>query len=226
MVNVTNLVEYGYAVQDLVHCAQCGSPMGFDGNEFTCPRNGDVGLDGCPTPPWDGATLLRTVVDCLIGRLMNDDITREVVEAADQAITADYQGVAAVAGQVKWRLRGAAYEEELAKALAGETAVDPSILQAVIRDLQRNSQNVESELESGESEISLFAALRNQEGLKETAQDPRTYLDYAEPAETRHLIGLFVEEIRVAPDSLELIYINPLPDQENRATIAIEKIEF
>ena len=48
-----------------------------------------------------------------------------------------------------------------------------------------------------ESLISLYAAMRNPEGLKETAQDPmtysdHTYSDHAAPADTRHLIGLFV----------------------------------
>ena len=224
MVSVTNLVEHGYAVKDLVHCAQCGSPMLFDGSEFSCPLSADASQEGCLTPSWHGDQLLRAVVGCLVGRLMNDEVTQEVVEAADQTMTQDYQGITAMVGQIEGRLL-ADLEEELAKAQAGESTHDPSLLAGIIRALQDNFQNAEVELQSAESLISLYAAMRNPEGLKETAQDPKTYLDHAAPADTRHLIGLFVEEIRVGPDSLELVYINPLPDEENRASIALEKIE-
>ena len=46
MVSATNLVGHGYAVKDLVHCAQCGSPMLSDGSEFRCPLSEQASQEG------------------------------------------------------------------------------------------------------------------------------------------------------------------------------------
>ena len=99
MARATSLVEHGFAVRDMIRCAQCGSPMQFSGAEFRCPRNRDAGAEDCPTTPRDGDALLRAVMSCLIDRLMNDGVTRELVEAADREISRAFHGQAGDASE-------------------------------------------------------------------------------------------------------------------------------
>ena len=64
----------------------------------------------------------------------------------------------------------------------------------------------------------------DEQKMKETAADPRTYLDFAEPGETRELLGAFVEQIRIGPTSVELAYHTPMPDDDNRPVVNSDQI--
>ena len=61
--------------------------------------------------------------------------------------------------------------------------------------------------------------MRDKQKMKETALDPRTYLDYAEPQETSELLRNFINEILVGPDSVELAYRVPMPDSDNHPVV-------
>ena len=218
MVRATSLVEHGYAVSDMIRCAHCRSPMRFSGGEFNCPRNGDAGAEDCPTPPQDGDALLRAVMNCLIGRLMNDSATRELVEAADQEFARVFHGPTGDTGRSE-RMEPEDPEGEPTEPGASRYDEDVSEVPEWI-------QSMGPELKKAVPTASDLAFLRDPEGLKETAQDPATYLDHATPAQTRHLLGLFIEEIQVGPHSLEILYLNPLPDEGNRASITSDRIEL
>ena len=220
MARATSLVQHGHAVRDMARCAQCGSPMRFSRTEFNCPRYGEAGAEDCPTPPQDGDVLLRAVVNCLIGRLMNDSVTRELVEAADQEITRVFHEQTGDSSDTRGLAGAAPQDPEREPAEPGAFRYD-----ADASELSEWIQSMGPELTKAVPTASDLAFLRDPEGLKETAQDPTTYLDHASPDQTRHLLGLFIAEIRVGPNSLELLYLNPLPDEGNRLTIASDRIE-
>ena len=221
MARATSLVEHGFAVRDMIRCAQCGSPMQFSGAEFNCPRNGDTGTEVCPTAPRDGDALLRAVMNCLIGRLVNDDVTRELVEAADQEISRAFHGQTGDTSEPAG-LAVTAPEEP-----AGEPLVSPGPrYDEDASELPEWIQSMGPELIKALPTPLDQAFLRDPEGLTEAARDPSTYLDHATSAQTRNLLGLFIEEIRVGRNSLELLYLRPLPDQGNRASITSDSIDL
>ena len=221
MARATSLVEHGFAVRDMIRCAQCGSPMQFSGAEFSCPRNGDAGTEICPTAPQDGGALLRAIMNCLIGRLVNDDVTWELVEAADQEISWALHGQTGDTSEPAGHA-GTAPEEP-----AGEPLVSPTRrYEKDVSELPEWIQSMGPELIKALPTALDQAFLRDPEGLTEAARDPSTYLEHATSAQTRNFLGLFVEEIRVGPNSLELLYLSPLPDQRNRAFITSDSIDL
>ena len=221
MARATSLVQHGHAVRDMIRCAQCGSPMRFNGSEFTCSRYGDAGAEDCRTPPQDGDALLRAVVNCLIGRLMNDSVTRELVEAADQEIARGFQRQTGDTSETGGLAGLAPQDPEREPAEPGASRYDEDA-----SELPEWIQSMGPELKKAVPTASDLPFLRDPEGLTETARALGTYLDHATPAQTRHLLGLFIEEIRVGPNSLEILYLYPLPDEGNRASITSDKIEL
>ena len=221
MARATSLVQHGHAVSDMVRCAQCGSPMRFNGAEFNCTRYGDAGAEDCPTPPQDGDALLTAVMNCLIGRLMNDSVTRELVEAADQEFARVFQRQTGDTGETGGLAGVAPQDPEREPAEPGASRYDEDV-----SEVPEWIQSMGPELKKAVPTASDLAFLRDPEGLKETARALGTYLDHATPAQTRYLLGLFIEEIRVGPNSLEILYLYPLPDEGNRASITSDSIDL
>ena len=219
MVRITGLVDHGYAVQDLVHCAECDNPMHFNGNEFICPGNESAVTGGCQTPATDADTLLRNVMGCLIGRLMTPRVTQALVDSLDQEIIEEsetldnqyrdkYEELRSLETRRNWLEKISPREEEEK------------------RQLLPRIDKVEMETQSLYEQTGLVPFIRHPDRMKARAQDPQTYLDDAQPADTRELIGTFVEDIRVGAKSVELVYIDPLPDEENGLSVTSEHIEL
>ena len=217
MVRTADLEEYGNAVKDLVHCAQCGTPMELSGNQFRCPRSRNSGAADCQSVPTGTEVLLDRVMTCLIDRLMTEGVTQAVVGAAYGEIN---QELGDLEGQIRDNRRRMRTLERERRRYDASSA-----------DQEEQARRIDSEVEALESQLGSLrdqaqAApfLRDQERIAETARDPRTYLDNALPSEARELIGTFVEEIRVGPDSVELVYLRGLPDEKNGTSITAEAI--
>ena len=80
------------------------------------------------------------------------------------------------------------------------------------------------ESQVAQEEIDKLAFIGDPDGLREDARDMAAHLEDADPEEVRELLNLFVREIRVGPKWAEVIYSNPLPDGQNRATAASDHI--
>ena len=112
--------------------------------------------------------------------------------------------------------------------------VTQALVEEVQRELRRQDQpNSQFDLRTGRSMLSetvpaeqesAAAWLSNGQNIKRTATDPRTYLDYVEPQEARELLGFFVEEILVGPNSAEIVYLLPMPDDDNRPVITRDHV--
>ena len=217
MVRITDLAEHSQAVKDLIHCAQCGNPMELNGNEFTCPRNREDGPEGCQTRPTDSEKLLGKVMTCLIDRLMTDGITQGLVDVALGEITDEFTSIREQISDKRRTLM------QLNRERRGLEASSP--------EQEGEARQLESEIAAQEAQLGILRDqtkaepfLKNQEKIRETATDPGTYLENAQPNETRELIGTFVEDIRVGSESVELIYLRGLPDEHSGTAITAEEI--
>ena len=221
MAGATSLVELGFAARDLVRCALCGSPVRYSGGQFSCPRNGGSDGEACPTLPQAGDILLRGVMNCLIGRLMNDSVTRELVAAVEREIALVFPGPTGGAGETGGLAGAGPPEPEGEPAQPGVPRYDEEISQRPGLFHGRVPEPEEAVLSAMD-----LAFLRDPEGLEDAAQDPGTYLEHATPAQTRHFLGLFIEEIHLGPHSVEIQYLHPLPDAGNRASVTSDRIEL
>ena len=77
-----------------------------------------------------------------------------------------------------------------------------------------------------QEELGKLAFISNTEGLREDAQDIVTHLEDVGSEETRELLKIFVREIRVGPESAEIFYSHPLPDEQNHPRIASDQIDL
>ena len=216
MVRITDLAEHSQAVKDLIHCAQCGNPMELNGNEFICPRNLEGGLEECQTKPTDSENLLGKVMTCLIDRLMTDGVTQALVEETQRELGKEFSSIQDQISEKHRMLMG------LNTQLRGSRAN---------AEQQEQSDQLESDIRALTDQLDSLTAqkkaepfLKNQEKIAETARDPGTYLDNAQPNETRELLGIFVEDIRVGSESVELIYLRGLPDEHSGTAITAEEI--
>ena len=207
-----------------VNCANCGTPMTATGDNYVCPVNDERGPDHCPTMPAGIGRLTIQVATRLLKRVMND--------SAIAALTADVQQASSEISrtQEKRLRRSESSIEEL-------DALKARVLQPVEQNLATYQEVAEEvhrinvaktglayESQVAQEEIDKLAFIGDPDGLREDARDMAAHLEDADPEEVRGLLNPFVREIRVGPKSAEVIYSHPLPDEQNRATVASDHI--
>jgi hypothetical protein len=71
------------------------------------------------------------------------------------------------------------------------------------------------------NELDTLNFITQEDGIRETAKDPETYLGNADPRDVRELLGLLIDDIRVSPGTARIIYSDLIPGaQTDRTTLA------
>ena len=224
MFKSATLPEHQSPSNDLVHCANCGTPMAAIGVNYVCPVNAERGPDRCLTTPVNAERLVVQVVTQVLERVMNDSTI--------ELLTGDIQQTASEAsGRQRERLQHSESSIEELNLLKGQ------VLQTVEQNLTTYPEVAEKvneinaartglayESQIAQEELDRLAFISNTEGIREDAQDIINDLKDVGPEETRELLNIFVRSIRVGPESAEIFYSHPLPDEQNHPRIASDRI--
>ena len=204
-----------------VSCSHCGSAMNEEAGKFSCPNSA---AGNCPEVSADARDLLARVI----------------VQVVDRVVTGDR--VERVSERMKERLEPAALEQ---RSRLSATERDISVLrEAKLRILQEVEEGTRPYQDAAEevNEIDRAAAglayqsmvardeldkidfMQDEEGIRGTAQDIRTYVESPAPEYVQRLLDLVVKEVRVGPGEALLVYALPVPDGENPQGIESDRI--
>ena len=207
-----------------VNCDNCGTPMTTDGADYACPTNAGHGPASCPITPVNAEILSLQAAAQILRRLTSDStvavLTGDVLRTSLEASRLQEERLQRSESSIEeLNLLKQQLLEQVEKKLATyeEVAEEINRINAARTGLTYESQIAQEELDK-------LAFIADPEGLKEDAQNLAAHLPDADPEEIRMFLSIFVQEIRVGPESAEIHYTHPLPDEQNHPKIAFDRI--
>ena len=209
-----------------VNCDGCGTPMTLKGTDYVCPTDAGHEPATCPTTPINAENLLVKVATQILNRVMN--------ESTIATLTGDaLQKFSEIARTQEERLQNSE------SSIEDLNLTRQQALQSVEQNLATYDEVAEEvhstiaakmgltyESQIAQEELDKLAFLSDPQGLEEDVRDLVTHLEDADPQETMKLLEIFVREIRVGPESAEVFYTHPLPDEHNRPKISSDRIQL
>ena len=198
-------------ISSLIHCANCGSQMLREAGDYICPANrAESGLD-CPTTPINAAHLLSRVMPRLMKRAMTGKTLEELVgDIGDQTRPKKelQQGrLDQTESEIEElnRLRAELLEPVEQNSKAYSAVADR------VAEIDQTSTGLAYEALVARNELDALNFISQEDGIRETAQDPETYLGGANPQDMQELLELMIEDIRVSPGTALIIYSDLIP---------------
>ncbi len=214
------------SLDEIVHCANCGARMAHTGQIYYCPTpSSDSGRD-CPTNPVGTQLLLRTVFNGLLNRLVTDDKVLHLTQAIKATIEPHENA------QRKRMERAEA-------ALADANAQEPTVFQAA-ENRTKHYQDTTTEvgaldqltaaraLESmaARDELDKISFISDEQGIRDDATNPATFLEGNSLDEAQELLDLLVEKIMVDSKTALIVYQVDMPTASPSETIKEDRMEL
>ncbi len=183
----------------LVHCDNCGSQMRREAEDYTCPANRTESELDCPTTPVNAAHLLCRVVPKLMDRVMTEKTLEELVGDVKDQTSPKQELQQGRMDQAESeivelnRLRAEILEpvERNSKAY--------SAVAGRIDDINQTSTGLAYEALVAHNELDALNFITQENGIRESAKDPETYLGDANLQDVQELLDLLIDDIRVSP---------------------------
>ena len=224
MFKTATLSEHQSQPNDLVHCANCGTPMAAIGVNYVCLVNAERGPHRCPTTPVNAGRLVVQVVTQVLKRVMNDStielLTADIQQAASEASSRHRERLQRSESSIEELDR---LKEQALQTVEQNLATYREVVE-VVNETNATRIGLAYESQIAQEELDKLAFISDTKGLREDAQDLVTHLEDVGAEETWNLLNIFVREIRVSPESAEIFYSHPLPDEQNHPRIASDRI--
>ncbi len=194
------------------------------GANYVCSKNAKREPDRCPTTPVNAESLVAQVVTQLLKRVINDStieiLTGDIQEMASEASSRQQEQLQCSESSIEELdlLKG-----EVLQTVEQKLATYPAVAEE-INHINATKMGLAYQSQVAQDELDKLAFVSNTEGFREDARDIITHLEDAEAEEIRELLNIFVREIRVGPESAEIFYSHPLPDEQNLPRIASDRI--
>ena len=214
MVNSTTVTKSKPSMNGMLFCANCGSEMLNTGQRYYCPNTTVESGGKCPTKPVDARYLLHKVVTRIISRLATEETISHITESIKDST--------AVSAGIQHRRM-----EQAEAAIAKANARRPAILHPVehgaktyydvaeeISQLDQITTGLAVESMVARNELDKIDFIRDEDGIRETASNPDTYLEGNNPDEAQELLDLLVRKVRVDTESAVIIYNTAIPSAE------------
>ena len=224
MFKPTTLPEHRTQLNDLAHCSNCGAPMTAIGDNYVCPTNTGPGPEPCPTTPVNTGSLVRQVAAQLLKRVVNEStialLTEDVQQIAEEKSSKQRQRLQRSESSIKDL---GLLKEQVLRPVEQKLATYPEVAEEV-NQINATKMGLAYESQIAQDELDKLAFISDPNGLREDAWSITTYLDDAGPEETRELLYIFVRDIRIGPESAEVFYSHPLPDEQGHGRITSDLI--
>ena len=226
MFETATLPEHQTPPKELVHCANCGTPMTAVGVNYVCLANAESGPDRCPTTPVNAESLVAQVVTRILKRVINDStvelLTGDIQQMASEASSRQQEQLQCSESSIEVLNL---LKEQVLQTVEQKLATYPEVAEE-IDHINAIKMGLAFESQVTQEELGKLAFISNTEGLRKDAQGIVTHLEDVGSEETRELLKIFVREIRVGPESAEIFYSHPLPDEQNHPRIASDQIDL
>ena len=116
-------------------------------------------------------------------------------------------------------------KEQVLHPVEQKLATYPEVAEEVSR-INATRMGLAYESQVAQDELDKLAFISDYDVLKTDALDIIAWLDDVDPEQTKALLNIFVREIQVGPDSAEVLYSHPLPDEQGHARATSDLISF
>ena len=220
MPKIALLPEHVAALCDVAKCSNCGSRMTLGGQNYVCPNNTKKGSNHCSTGPVNGDMLVRKVITQSLKKALTDRNIKELVGDVRETLQ-----LAALMQQERLRAAERTVEElnrrkeKLLLPMKRKFQADPQAAeQAHKLDAEITGFAYESHI--ARKEIDKLDFITDENGLVQVARDPATFLDHADPRDTRDLVNLFIQNVLIGARSVEIIYAITMQDPDKKDMVA------
>lgn len=214
------------SLDKIVFCANCGSEMLNTGQRYYCPNTTVESGSNCATKPVDTQHLLRKVVTQIVSRMATEETILHIVECIKEmtAENADIQH------QILERTQEATAQGKAQRA---------SILHLVeygfkpyhdvaeeLNKLDQTATGLEVESTLAQEQLNIIDFISDEDAIRETAQDPSTYMGSDTPDEAQQLIDLLIRKVTVDAGSALILYETPMPSTEQPEGVQEDLVEL
>ena len=211
---------------DLVHCANCGAAMRHTGQFYYCPNASINSGRNCPTNPVGTHLLLHKVFSGLIQRFATDD----VISYATKAIKATTEPRASALRQqmdsAETALADAKTQDLTAFQLATTRTKHYQDLAAEIGAMDQLATTRVRESMAAREELDQIAFITDEQGIRNDATNPATFLEGNAPDEAQEFLDLLVEKVLVDSMSVVIVYQVNMPTTSPFETVKEDRVEL
>lgn len=210
----------------MVFCANCGSEMTNSGLRYFCLNStADAGWK-CTARPVLVQYLLNAVVTQMVLRLVTDETLQEVTEEV-----MDMTGENARIQRQRMEDAEAAIAEANARRAQALEPVENGVVtyRDVAEDMSKLDQvtaGLAYESLVARNELDKIDFLRDEEGIRETARNPQTYLNRDNGEETQELLEILVRKVVVDTGAAKIIYKFIMPSEEQPEGIRQDTLQL
>ena len=213
--------QQDFILNDVVHCACCGTSMVVEQTNYVCPNAGQ-GPDFCPTMRVDAQDLAHQLMATLVNRVVTPSALPDLVErirrdVADQlSLQQDnLDQTEAAIERLNSRRRKILSEVEYGEVSYAEVAAQLDTIEASHAGFVYESDILRKEIDK-------LGFVGNEEAIRSVAQDIATYTELADPELAKELVNTFIDDIRVGSASFEVAYTHPIPGERGKVLVASE----
>ena len=205
----------------MVYCAACGHPMTQEGGEYSCPNGG---ASKCLMHSAKADTLLKNVMAVLLKRVVTDETLDDVVKGVRDEVEPKATGQ---------RDRMYGIEREIAD--LNRTKLD--ILEDVeqgnrsfpeaadeVNHLNMTGAGLAYESRIARDEMDRLEYIGNEEGIRDTLRNMKTYLESSNPEHVQELLQMYVEKVVVGPGRATVVYHQPIATGTHPGGIGRDRI--
>ena len=211
---------------DLVHCANCSAAMAHTGQLYYCPNATRSSDRHCPTNPVGTRLLLHKVFSGLIRRFATDDMityATQVIKATTEpranALRQQLESAEAVLADAKAQDPMAFQRAETRTKHYQDTAAEVGALDQLAATRARESMAARDELDK-------VAFIANEQGIRNDAINPATFLEGNSPDEAQEFLDLLVEKVLVDSTSAVIVYQMEMPTNSPWETVKEDRVEL
>ena len=204
MVRLTDVIEHGPAVRDVIHCAICDNPMELVGSDYRCTSNVATGTAQCTAAPVNANDLVRIVMTQLANRIVTPRTTEQLNDLLIQKVKEELDQI----------------EKQVKEMIPTGKGAEPGKLFEEYQNSHNGTVEIGQQLEGIKQVIDKLE--EGQQHLSKTARDAATYLGYTHPQDNRAMVNAFIIKLQVRTGEAHVTYALPLADEHHQATITQE----
>ena len=205
----------------MVHCAGCGRPMVQTGGEYSCP-NRDA--KECPTHLGNADDLLKIVMATLLKRVVTGETLEDVVKGIRDEVEPK-------ASEQRDRMYGIEWEiatlnrtkQNILKDVEQENKSFPEVA-GTVNEISMTGASLAHESRITRDEVDRLEYIGNEEGIRETLRNMKTYLESKNPEHVQELLQMYVKKVVVGPGIATIVYHQPIVTGTRPEGIGSERI--
>ena len=225
MVN-TPVTKVRPSLDEMVFCARCGSEMTSTGKDYRCPKTSAEFGPSCSVKPVNTELLLRRVTGLLGRRLATEDNINRITASIQDTTEPNARAQRRSMEQAEAAISEANTQKvAVLQPVEHGTRTFDEVSEETI-ELDRHAAGLAFEAIVARNELDKIEFIRDPDGIRNTINDPDTYLGNNSPDEIQELLELLIQMVTVDEGQARILYQVPLPSEENPEGITEDHLEL